>query len=320
MVDDCRDLPPGFRFHPTDEEIITYYVMQKIINHRYTARAIGEVDLNKCEPWDLPSKAKMGGKEMYFFCQKDRKYPTGLRTNRATEAGYWKATGKDKEICRGKGVLIGMKKTLVFYQGRAPRGDRTNWVMHEFRLEGKHPLPNLPKSTKDEWVVCRVFHKHAGLKKSSPPAINSNGDDLKDFSALPPLMEPPNMESNMRPSSSFIHRDQLNDLEAIPHAFFTAMAAQNQQVMNHHQMSFSNPPQNSVLHHPLRVSARPGYLHHDEAMPSEAAAAAMRKHRQSPTGCPSQETGVSTDYNTEISSIMSKHYEDFDEPWASFGF
>lgn len=55
MVDDCWDLPPGFRFHPTDEEIITHYVMQKIINHCYTARAIGEVDLNKCEPWDLPS-------------------------------------------------------------------------------------------------------------------------------------------------------------------------------------------------------------------------------------------------------------------------
>ncbi|URD93191.1 (No apical meristem) protein [Musa troglodytarum] len=263
-------------------------------------------------------KAKMRGKEMYFFCQKDRKYPTGMRTNRATEAGYWKATGKDKEICRGKGVLIGMKKTLVFYKGRAPRGDRTNWVMHEFRLEGKYPLSNLPKSAKDEWVVCRVFYKHAGLKKSSPPAINSNGDDLKDFSALPPLMDPPCMESNMRPGSSFIHHDQLYDFKAIPPAFFTAMAAEDQQVTNH-QMSSSNPPQNSVLHHPLLVSVKPGYFHHDEAMPSETAAAAMRKHCQS-IGCPSQETGVSTNHNTEISSIMSKHYEDFDEPWASFGF
>ncbi|CAM0945530.1 unnamed protein product [Alopecurus aequalis] len=168
------DLPPGFRFHPTDEELITHYLARKTADTGFAARAVGEADLNKCEPWDLPSRATMGENEWYFFVVKDRKYPTGTRTNRATESGYWKATGKDREILRGK-VLVGMKKTLVFYTGRAPRGGKTGWVMHEYRLEGKHAnapysLPGAATS-KDEWVLCRVFKKSLEL----PVAGNGNG-------------------------------------------------------------------------------------------------------------------------------------------------
>ncbi|XP_020589049.1 NAC domain-containing protein 92-like isoform X2 [Phalaenopsis equestris] len=160
-------LPPGFRFHPTDEELITYYLTHKITKCNFTARAIAEVDLNKCEPWDLPGKAKMGEKEWYFFSLRDRKYPTGMRTNRATNAGYWKTTGKDKEIydCRSS-ELAGMKKTLVFYKGRAPRGEKTNWVMHEYRLQAKSGFNG--NLMVDEWVVCRVILKsNSNSKKSS---------------------------------------------------------------------------------------------------------------------------------------------------------
>lgn len=155
-----ENLPPGFRFHPTDEELITYYLTNKVSDFSFSSRAITDVDLNKCEPWDLPAKASMGEKEWYFFSLRDRKYPTGMRTNRATEAGYWKTTGKDKEIFRG-GLLVGMKKTLVFYKGRAPKGEKTNWVMHEYRLEAKLGF----KPSKEEWVVCRIFQKSSTVKK-----------------------------------------------------------------------------------------------------------------------------------------------------------
>lgn len=53
---DQEKLPPGFRFHPTDEELITFYLINKITDATFTGRAIADVDLNKCEPWELPGK------------------------------------------------------------------------------------------------------------------------------------------------------------------------------------------------------------------------------------------------------------------------
>ncbi|KAL0737755.1 hypothetical protein Bca4012_013965 [Brassica carinata] len=184
------DLLPGFRFHPTDEELKSHYLRPKVLNTLFSAIAIGEVDLNKVEPWDLPWKAKIGEKEWYFFCVRDRKYPTGLRTNRATKAGYWKATGKDKEIFKEKS-LVGMKKTLVFYKGRAPKGVKTNWVMHEYRLEGMYATDHLPKTAKNEWVISRVFQKGPDGKKMHlyGLAMLGSGINRVEPAGLPPLVD-----------------------------------------------------------------------------------------------------------------------------------
>jgi hypothetical protein len=76
--------------------------------------------------------ALYGEKEWYFFSPRDRKYPNGSRPNRAAGTGYWKATGADKPI--GKPKPLGIKKALVFYAGKAPKGVKTNWIMHEYRL------------------------------------------------------------------------------------------------------------------------------------------------------------------------------------------
>ncbi|GFQ07240.1 NAC domain-containing protein 89 [Phtheirospermum japonicum] len=72
---------PGFRFSPTDEELIQYYLKKKLQGFEESVEVIPEIDICKHEPWDLPG---------------------------------------------------GTKRTLVFHSGRAPRGQRTEWIMHEY--------------------------------------------------------------------------------------------------------------------------------------------------------------------------------------------
>ncbi|KAK4398401.1 NAC domain-containing protein JA2L [Sesamum angolense] len=72
-------LPPGFRFYPTDEELLVQYLCRKVAGHHFSLQIIGDIDLYKFDPWDLPSKAVFGEKEWYFFSPRDRKYPNGSR-------------------------------------------------------------------------------------------------------------------------------------------------------------------------------------------------------------------------------------------------
>ncbi|KAE8654099.1 Protein CUP-SHAPED COTYLEDON 3 [Hibiscus syriacus] len=210
-----QGLPPGFRFHPTDEELITFYLASKVFNGSFCGVQIAEVDLNRCEPWELPDVAKMGEREWYFFSLRDRKYPTGVRTNRATGAGYWKATGKDREVYGATtGALLGMKKTLVFYRGRAPRGEKTKWVMHEYRLDGHF---SCRYTCKEEWVICRIIHKKGekknGLAQAQRYNLDVSSSPTSATTSFPHLIETPNpfLESQSRTSmqtqTSFLEND-----------------------------------------------------------------------------------------------------------------
>ncbi|EEF43457.1 NAC domain-containing protein 43 [Ricinus communis] len=179
-------VPPGFRFHPTEEELLHYYLRKKVAYEKIDLDVIREVDLNKLEPWDIQEKCKIGStpqNDWYFFSHKDKKYPTGTRTNRATAAGFWKATGRDKIIYSGF-RRIGLRKTLVFYKGRAPHGQKSDWIMHEYRLDdsshdtaGSNPIGD--GISEEGWVVCRVFRKKNYQKTLESPKGSSSSMDSK---------------------------------------------------------------------------------------------------------------------------------------------
>ena len=160
-------LPPGFRFHPTDEELVMHYLCRKCASQSIAVPIIAEIDLYKYDPWDLPDLALYGEKEWYFFSPRDRKYPNGSRPNRAAGSGYWKATGADKPI--GQPKPVGIKKALVFYAGKAPKGEKTNWIMHEYRLADVDRSARKKNSLRlDDWVLCRIYNKKGAIEKQPP--------------------------------------------------------------------------------------------------------------------------------------------------------
>ncbi|KAF5729687.1 hypothetical protein HS088_TW20G00051 [Tripterygium wilfordii] len=206
-------LPPGFRFHPTDEELVGYYLKRKVEGLEIELEVIPVIDLYKFDPWELPDKSFLPRRDMewFFFCPRDRKYPNGSRTNRATKAGYWKATGKDRKVvCQS--AVTGYRKTLVFYCGRAPLGDRTDWVMHEYRL-----CDNLSQGSPNfqgAYALCRVIKRNEHGQRTSDlngeskgkrvGSSSSNGDFTSTVISNEPLSISNSPSSNeVNPAADF---------------------------------------------------------------------------------------------------------------------
>ncbi|XP_024032861.1 NAC domain-containing protein 37 [Morus notabilis] len=198
---ESSSVPPGFRFHPTDEELVGYYLRKKVASQKIDLDVIRDIDLYRIEPWDLQERCRIGYEEQnewYFFSHKDKKYPTGTRTNRATMAGFWKATGRDKAVY-DKSRLIGMRKTLVFYKGRAPNGQKSDWIMHEYRLESDENGP----PQEEGWVVCRAFKKRMA---------NSQNKTIEGWESNYFYDEPSGVSSVVDPIDHYMSRQPQNFL------------------------------------------------------------------------------------------------------------
>ncbi|CAJ1974912.1 unnamed protein product [Sphenostylis stenocarpa] len=164
-------LPPGFRFQPTDEELVFQYLKCKIFSSQLPASIIPEINnVSKYDPWDLPGNCD--DEERYFFSSKEVKYRRGNRMNRTSNSGYWKATGSDKKISSSiNNGIVGLRKTLVFYEGKSPNGSRTEWVMHEYRLVSVETSAS-NSSQKDaneigDWVLCRISLKKRSIESDN---------------------------------------------------------------------------------------------------------------------------------------------------------
>ncbi|KAL8026539.1 hypothetical protein ABFX02_14G034800 [Erythranthe guttata] len=165
-ADDKPKYPPGYRFVPKDAELIVDYLEVKIKNLPIPLDEINEVHLYDHHPQFLAdNNPQLGEKEWYFFTPRDRKYQNGQRPSRSAGNGYWKATGSDKVISSG-GKIVGYKKSLVYHEGKPPAGIKTNWIMHEYKVNQPGRAKTCPTDMRlDDWVLCRLYIKSERANK-----------------------------------------------------------------------------------------------------------------------------------------------------------
>eukprot|EP00253_Pinus_taeda_P021461 PITA_21461 len=153
---------PGFRFYPTEEELLGFYLRKRVqCDHPPEIDLIiPTLDLYQYDPWQLPCLPHVGDRQSLFFVPRIHG-KSCTRPNRLTVSGFWKSTGSDRVIHNELLHCIGIKKILVFYKGKALSAQKTEWIMNEYRL----PDFSSSKNKKNvDMVLCRIYRKAASRK------------------------------------------------------------------------------------------------------------------------------------------------------------
>ena len=160
MEDGSVNLPPGFFFSPTDEELVLHFLYCKASLIPCHPNIIPDLHPSQLAPWELNGKALLSGNQYYFF--------TKVNENRARENGYWKDTGVTEPILSTFDKKVGMKKYLGFHIGEAPQGTETSWVMQEYYIcssgfdTASYRSVRRRRKHDQSWskcVLCRVYEK-----------------------------------------------------------------------------------------------------------------------------------------------------------------
>ncbi|XP_060212343.1 NAC domain-containing protein 104-like [Lycium barbarum] len=177
LMEDQRvgDLPPGFSFDPTDEELVLYYLKSKLAASNlplYPSINIPVLDFSSSDPWELNERALWSKNKWYFFSQ--------VKENiRATAKGYWKELNMSEPIilisCGEK--IVGIKEYFVYYISNIHEKVQTSWIMEQFHLSSNNSFKKRENEKLSEWVLCRV---HESINDSQ----GKNCDDEVELSAL----------------------------------------------------------------------------------------------------------------------------------------
>ncbi|CAI9292714.1 unnamed protein product [Lactuca saligna] len=162
-LDFADQLPSGYRFCPTDSELIVDYLNAKIESREPPKCRLHEVNIYNHRPEELAEHYRSHENKWYFLTSRDRKYPKGNRPDRAVlgKLGTWKTTQKHKPVYDATSrQMVGHKGSLAYFENDI----KTMWLMHEYTING----PNLPFENGDklnEWVLCKIYKKLQSRKR-----------------------------------------------------------------------------------------------------------------------------------------------------------
>ncbi|XP_057806553.1 NAC domain-containing protein 90-like [Salvia miltiorrhiza] len=160
-----EEMTTGFRFFPTEEELISFYLHNKLEveedkSSNNIHRVIPILDIYELDPWQLPTHCGElcdgDTEQWFFFMPRQEREVHGGRPRRTTASGYWKATGSPSHVYSSENKVIGVKKSMVFYKGRAPTGRKTVWKMNEYRAIQQDRTTSMP-ILRHEMCLCRVY-------------------------------------------------------------------------------------------------------------------------------------------------------------------
>ncbi|CAL0310531.1 unnamed protein product [Lupinus luteus] len=142
-------------------------------------------------PIEISGEASMRDTEQwFFFIPRQESEARGRRPKRLTPSGYWKATGSPNHVYSKDNRLIGMKRTMVFYSGRASNGRKTDWKMNEYKaIEDEASSSNkIGPKLRHEFSLCRVYKKskwfRAFDRRPSPRRNTTNVPNVQEQSQM----------------------------------------------------------------------------------------------------------------------------------------
>lgn len=202
-------MPIGYRFCPTDEELVVHYLTRKNLRLPLPASVIPEFDVFQTSPWGFPGDLE---ENRYFFSNVNG---NGSKRKRVPCSGSWKPSGKERLIlASGSNQPIGIKKTLVFSNGKKQsHGPNTKWLMHQYCLldSTRAQIFSLMGSLGD-WCIYSVFQKNSKTNKhgviSRPSFIDFTVEDCSGFGSPP-------QPSSSSSSSNNVVEDSSNGVDSL---------------------------------------------------------------------------------------------------------
>ncbi|CAA2959899.1 NAC transcription factor 25-like [Olea europaea var. sylvestris] len=164
------NFPPGYRFQPTDQELIIFYLEKKAKNLPLPWNcSIVERDLygEHATPWNVFSDNDPW--DISITSERDRKKSTKMtlyvftkllkfgkkRTERRAGCGTWDGQTGAKIIENWNGEIIGSSKMLSFeakIDSDVIKKNHGHWIMHEYSLDGV----SLNERTCKDYVICKI--------------------------------------------------------------------------------------------------------------------------------------------------------------------